>query len=145
MKNNIQLIGPELFGEQGVNAFVLLDGASVPGLVQLLHRCSPQYECLYRGELKPDIAEVAPYVVQLEADTEFTDLVLNQGWGKHWGVFALTPEDLFAMRQHLRRFLTVHDSAGKPNRRGKPKLKPANAKRPSISDMALPRNAKRAA
>ena len=114
MKNNIQMIGPELFGEPGVNAFVLLDGASVPGLVQLLHRWSPQYECLYRGELKPDIAEVAPYLVQLEADTEFTDLVLNQGWGKHWGVFALTPEDLFAMRQHLRRFLTVHDSAGKP-------------------------------
>jgi hypothetical protein len=114
MKNNVQLIGPELFGEPGVNAFALLDGASVPGLVQVLHRCSPQYECLYRGELKPDIAEVAPYVVQLEANTEFTDLVLNQGWGNHWGVFALTPEDLFAMRQHLRKFLTVHDSSGKP-------------------------------
>ena len=112
--NNIQLIGHELFGEPGVNAFAVLDGASVPGLVQLLQRCSPQYECLYRGELKPDIAEVAPYLVQLEAGTEFTDLVLDQGWGKHWGLFALTLETLFAMRQHLRKFLTVHDSTGKP-------------------------------
>ena len=107
-------LGHELFEEPDVNAFAVLDGASVPGLVQLLERCSPQYECLYRGELKPDIAEVAPYLVQLEVNTEFTDLVLNQGWGKHWGVFALTPEDLFAMRQHSRRLLTVHDSAGKP-------------------------------
>jgi hypothetical protein len=114
MKNNVQLIGPELFAEPGFNAFVVLDGASVPGLVQVLHRCTPEYECLYRGDLKPDIAEVAPYLVQLEANTEFTDLVLNQGWGNHWGVFALTPEDLFGMRQHLRKFLTVHDSTGKP-------------------------------
>ena len=114
MKNNAELIGPELFGEPGVNAFVILDGASVPGLVQHLHRCDPVRECLYRGELQPDISEVAPYLVQLDAGTEFTDLVLNQGWGKHWGIFALAAADLFTMRQHLRRFLTVHDGAGKP-------------------------------
>jgi hypothetical protein len=113
-KNNTQLIGPELFGEPGVNAYAILDGASIPGLVQTLHRCNPTRECLYRGELDLDIAEVAPYVVHLEPNTEFTDLVLNQGWGNHWGVFALTPADLFTMRQHLRKFLTVHDSGGKP-------------------------------
>src|SRR4051812_17540268 len=114
IKNNLELVGPELFGEPGVNVFAILDGASVPGLVQLLHRCSPQHECLYRGQLEPDIAEVAPYIIQLEENTEFTDIVLNQGWGNHWGVFALTTADLFTMRQHLRRFLTVHDSTGKP-------------------------------
>src|SRR4051794_18563186 len=114
IKNNVQLIGPDLFGEPGVNVFAILDGASVPGLVQTLHRCNPERECLYRGELDLDIAEVAPYVVLLEPNTEFTDLVLNQGWGNHWGVFALTPADLFTMRQHLRRFLTVHDTSGKP-------------------------------
>ena len=114
IKNNVQLIGPELFGEPGVNAYAILDGASIPGLVQTLHRCNPERECLYRGELALDIAEVAPYLVRLEANTEFTELVLNQGWGNHWGVFALTPADLFTMRQHLRRFLTVHDTTGKP-------------------------------
>ena len=114
IQTNVQRISSEMFDDPGVNAFAILDGASVPGLVQLLHRHDPTRECLYRGELQPDIAEVAPYVVQLEAGTEFTDLVLNQGWGKHWGIFALAAADLFTMRQHLRRFLTVHDSTGKP-------------------------------
>ena len=114
MKTSAQRINSELFDDPGVNAFAILDGASIPGLLQHLHRCDPVRECLYRGELQPDIAEVAPYLVQLDAGTEFTDLVLNQGWGKHWGIFALSTADLFAMRQHLRRFLTVHDSSGKP-------------------------------
>ncbi|MEP6537302.1 MAG: DUF4123 domain-containing protein [Bryobacteraceae bacterium] len=114
MKTAVQRIASELFEDPGLNAFAILDGASVPGLLQHMHRCDPVRECLYRGELQPDIAEVAPYLVQLEAGTEFTDLVLNQGWGKHWGIFAVTAADLFTMRQHLRRFLTVHDSAGKP-------------------------------
>ncbi len=114
MKNTAQRVGSELFDDSSVNAFAILDGASIPGLVQHLHRCDPIRECLYRGELQPDIAEVAPYVVQLEPGTEFTDMVINQGWGNHWGIFALAAADLFTMRQHLRRFLTVHDSTGKP-------------------------------
>lgn len=113
-KTNSELVSPELFGEPGMNTFAILDGASVPGLVPMLYRLTPEFECLYRGHLEPDIAEVAPYLIQLEANTEFTETVLNQGWGNHWGVFAVTPADLFAMRQHLRRFLTVHDSTGKP-------------------------------
>jgi hypothetical protein len=114
MKNNVQLISPELFAEPGVNTYAILDGASVPDLVGKLHECGPKHECLYRGELTPDIAEVAPYLVQLEAETEFTDWVLNRGWGNHWGVFAVSAADLFAMRQHFRKFLTVYDTSGKP-------------------------------
>jgi hypothetical protein len=114
MKNKVELISPELFAEPGVNTYAILDGASVPGLVLRLHECQPNHECLYRGELAPDMAEVAPYLVQLEAETEFTDWVLNQGWGNHWGVFAVSDGDLFALRQHFRKFLTVYDSSGKP-------------------------------
>ena len=44
--------------------------------------------CLYRGELQPDMAEVAPYLVKLDRDAPFTDWVLDRGWGNHWGVFA---------------------------------------------------------
>jgi len=60
MKTSVQRINSELFDDPGVNAFAILDGASVPGLLQHLHRCDPVRECLYRGELQPDIAEVAP-------------------------------------------------------------------------------------
>jgi hypothetical protein len=74
----------------------------------------PEFVCLYRGELAPDLAQVAPYLVQLAPQADFTNWVLTQGWGKHWGVFAATAGDLAAMRGHLRRFLMVYDPKGKP-------------------------------
>ncbi len=110
----VQAVGQNLFADEGMNVFAVLDGASVPGLLPKLDGEKPPYECLYRGELAPDLAEAAPYLAQLEQQSEFTKWVTGHGWGKHWGIFAVTAADLRAMRQHFRRFLTVHDSKGQP-------------------------------
>lgn len=98
----------------GANTFAVLDGASVPSLLEKLEQWQPEFVCLYRGELKPDLAEVAPYLVRLESGTEIAEWILSKGWGNHWGIFAIAEADLQAMRQHLRRFLTVYDEDGKP-------------------------------
>jgi hypothetical protein len=103
-----------LFAAEGAGVFAVLDGASVAGLREKLHQTKPESVCLYRGELEPDMAEVAPYLVRLERDSEFTAWVLTEGWGNHWGIFVSTQAGLHAMRQHFRRFLIVHDSTGKP-------------------------------
>ena len=105
---------PYLFAEPDAPVYAVLDGASVEGLLQRLNDYQPAAECLYRGELAPDIAEVAPYLVQLDPKSAFCDWVLNAGWGKHWGIFAVSRADLRTMRRHFRNFLTVHDSEGKP-------------------------------
>ena len=60
------------------------------------------------------MAEVAPYLVRLDRKSAFTDWVIGKGWDNHWGLFVVSRADLRAMRRHLRKFLTVHDSAGKP-------------------------------
>ena len=96
------------------NTFAVLDGASVPGLLDKLEQWQPEFVCLYRGELKPDLAEVAPYLVRLDPGTEITEWILSKGWGNHWGIFAITESDLQAICQHLRRFLTVYDENGNP-------------------------------
>jgi hypothetical protein len=103
-----------LFAPDGAGVFAVLDGASVPSLRGKLHQLKPEFECLYRGELEPDMAEVAPYLVRLDSKSEFAAWVLTEGWGKHWGIFATTQADLHTMRQHFRKFLIVHDQAGKP-------------------------------
>jgi len=104
-----------LFGEEDdVNLFTILDGASVPGLLQHLYDCELHYECLYRGDLAPDMAEVAPYLVKLERESALTGWIVEEGWAKHWGIFARSSEDLRTMRRHFRTFLTVHDSNAKP-------------------------------
>lgn len=93
--------------EEGLNTYAVLDGASIPGLLERLDDEEPEFACLYRGELEPELAEVAPYLVQLEPDSAFTEWLLSKGWGKHWGIFAATGADLAATRRHFRTFLMV--------------------------------------
>ena len=109
-----RLLENELFGQGEANVFAILDGASVPNLPRLLHEFDPEHECLYRGDLEPDMREVAPYLVRLERGSGFTGRVLDRGWGKHWGVFALSNAGLADLRRQLRKFLIVHDGDGKP-------------------------------
>jgi hypothetical protein len=111
MTSKTETVSSLLFQGAGTNVFAVLDGASIPGLLDKLHASQrPEFECLYSGEIKPDLAETAPYVVRLEEKSEFTAWVVGQGWGKHWGIFALASADFKTMRGHLRRFLMVHDS-----------------------------------
>ena len=111
----VELLSKHLFSEQEeMNTFAVVDGASITDLLAHLDRYQPEYVCLYRGELEPDMEEVAPYLVQVEPGSEFAEWLVGQGWGKHWGIFAVSAEDLRAMRRHFRTFLIVHDSDGKP-------------------------------
>lgn len=109
-----QLLKEYLFLQPETNLFAVLDGASVPELPQILWEHEPKHVCLYRGELEPDMAEVAPYLVKLEYDHPFTKMVCEQGWGKHWGIFVLTPAEIHLrdLRQHFRKFLMVYDPDG---------------------------------
>src|SRR5690348_16468130 len=88
------------------SVFAVLDGASVPDLVKSLYEHEPEYCCLYRGELEADIATVAPYLVRLEAEDKFSERVLTEGWGGHWGIFIHTQATLRALRDHFRQFHT---------------------------------------
>ena len=110
-----ELLVKYLFSEPATNVYAVLDGASVEQLPQLLWEHEPENICLYRGELEPDMAAVAPYLVKLEYDHPFTKLVCEKGWGNHWGIFAVTAKeiDLRKVRRHFRRFLMVKDPEGK--------------------------------
>lgn len=94
--------------------YAVLDGAAIPSLLDKLYKFSPEHICLYRGELGADLAHMAPYLVRLENDTEFTNWILSEGWGHHWGIFAATNEDMLTMRKHFRTFLMVESPEGKP-------------------------------
>jgi hypothetical protein len=114
MDKIVEAVSPILFKEEGASVYAVLDGGSIPDLLDKLYGDRrPEFECLYEGEIKPDLAEVAPYLVRLESKSEFTEWVIQEGWGNHWGVFAVAPVDLRAMRHHLRHFLIVHGSDGK--------------------------------
>ena len=114
MGNIIQAVSSHLFTSVGTSVFAVMDGASVPNLLSNLYQHEPEFVCLYRGELEPDMAEVAPYLIRLDQPSEFTNWVIGRGWGNHWGIFAVSQADIRIMRHHFRTFLMVYDSDNKP-------------------------------
>src|SRR5215208_4110663 len=80
MENQADIIKKRLFREDGTTVYAVLDGASIENLLQMFFKYEPQYLCLYQGDLEPDMAEVAPYLIRLDRDTAFTDWLLETGW-----------------------------------------------------------------
>jgi hypothetical protein len=104
-----------LFADPDAHVFAILDGASIGrDLVVNLYQRRPEFFCLLPGDLEPDMAEVAPYVIELAPAAEFTQWVIREGWGSHWGIFATTSANLRTMRGHFRSLVDVLDDAGKP-------------------------------
>jgi Domain of unknown function (DUF4123) len=104
---------PENLDEPALNTYAILDGAAIPDLLDHLYgEMRPEFVCLDPGDLEPDMAECAPYLVELKAGTPFTTWLLSEVMGKNWGIFAITPANLQAMRKHFRSFLTVLTPTG---------------------------------
>jgi len=102
-----------LFSNNESNVYAVLDGASVPNIIQNLAKYKAKSICLYRGELDLELAQTAPYLVLLKPDSDLTDWVLS-GIGHHWGIFAISKANMKDMRKHFRTFLMVYDPDGQP-------------------------------
>ena len=96
-----------IFKDRYQSVYAILDGASVPDLPKRLAKAKEDSMCLYRGKLEPELRAAAPHLVKLRQDSPLTLWILEEGWGNHWGVFAITPIGLEALGRHLRGFLRV--------------------------------------
>lgn len=94
--------------------YAIVDGARDEQVYPAVLGSDCEYCCLYRGEIPEDLAAVAPYLVLLEEENQFTTRLLTQGWGESWGIFLESAATLNDLRRHFRRFLMVYDEAGKP-------------------------------
>lgn len=89
--------------------FCILDGASVPQLPMQLYKMQAANVCLFKGDLEPDMLYVAPFVVHLPANDKFTDWMLSESFGKHWGIFVHSRRSMQEMRRHFRSLVNVYD------------------------------------
>ena len=69
------------------------------------------YQCLYSGELSTELKVVAPHMVELSPRYAYTTTLLNQSWGRSWGLFVRI-NDATRLRHHLRKLLTVRVEDG---------------------------------
>ena len=90
----------------------ILDGASVPDLPMRLYEARLPNHCLFKGDIDPDLAYVAPYLVFLPPGHEFTEWVLSEGFGDDWGIFVHSRHSLVEMRGHFRSLVNTYDENG---------------------------------
>ncbi|WP_418316686.1 DUF4123 domain-containing protein [Piscinibacter sakaiensis] len=89
--------------------YVILDGAQNENLLDVFDdHPDLEYECLFTQRLEPDMAEVAPYLVELHEGEAFTKWLFEQGWGHNWGIFVITAGDLGDAWRHLRQHVRVY-------------------------------------
>lgn len=94
------------------SVWAVLDCARDPVIYRLLLESRLEFLCLYSGKLPRELEMVAPHMVELLPGHRFTQRLLDEGWGRAWGVFA-TLDDPTMLRHHLRRFLVVRDEQGR--------------------------------
>jgi hypothetical protein len=71
-----------------------------------------EQSCLYSGPLAPAMEMAAPYLLQLEHDSDETRRLIELSWGNSWGIFLRSPTNPINLRKHLRSFLLVQDFEG---------------------------------
>lgn len=92
--------------------YALLDAARDESIYPKIVNSDLESTCLYLGEKARELAWVAPYLVELHRDDPFTEWVVENGWGKSWGIFAGSQATLNELKRHFRTFLMVYDEEG---------------------------------
>jgi hypothetical protein len=96
----------------GLQVFAVLDGARDRRISWELDSTFCEHDCLYAGDLPQQLRSAAPYLVQLDRDDRLAAFILDNGWGKNWGVFLRSDIGIRNLRKHLRGFLRVKDEHG---------------------------------
>jgi len=99
--------------------YVVIDAAKVLGLPEILMETGLHYECLFQGAAVGDLADVAPYLVELREGETFTRNLFTQSdadwhlWEDEVGIFIRSYATLDVLRAHLRKYTRIQDLTGK--------------------------------
>src|SRR5436190_23904392 len=91
------------------DTYAILDGAVVRQLPDYLDDRDSPFACLFRGETDPLVLTRAPYLVRLAPGDEIFSWILQEGWGRSWGMFTSVPTDtpFDKVLEHFRQFNPV--------------------------------------
>lgn len=102
-----------------MNTFAVLDAANVINLPELLANSGLDHECMFIGEAKDELGDVAPWIVHLKSDTALTRNIFTTGkapwqlWDKNPGMVLRARATCSEMQKHFRKILKVQDDTGK--------------------------------
>lgn len=97
----------------GEHLYAILDAARDDRVLELLRESKERYQSLYEGQQGEDLANFAPYLVELPKGSPLLDILIKEGWGKSWGIYLTSAKPLEEVRKHFRHFLIVQTEDGK--------------------------------
>jgi pSer/pThr/pTyr-binding forkhead associated (FHA) protein len=92
--------------------FAVVDPAREDRLLLLMRESVDRCQSLYDGVQGMTMAEVAPYLVALEPQSNLLTRLIVEGWQRRWGVYLVSEAPFAEVRRHLRRLLMVEDERG---------------------------------
>lgn len=102
-----------LIGQERYPLYAVLDAARDDRVLASLIGADTRFQSLYDGWQAQSLADVAPYLVALSPDGALLDRLLEQGFGRAWGVFLTSDLSFEELRRHLRQHLRVTDEDGR--------------------------------
>ncbi len=100
--------------EQSEPLLALIDASRDERIWPLLNRSGAYYGCLFEGSRAQSLADWAPYLVLLPKSSVLLESLVQEGWGKHWGVYLTGLAPFEIVLAHLRQWLWVQTEAGEP-------------------------------
>jgi len=110
-----RLIAHHLLGDVGDGGtYMIIDAARDPSIYPALaaHQDELEIMSLYQGQAAENLADVAPYLIRLQADAPFVRWLTIENWGKSWGIFLRASADFQAVRRRMRRFTVAATESG---------------------------------
>ncbi len=102
--DQVNQVQNRLFSDERQNIYAVVDGAACPDLRFNISKWNPESSCLWSGDLDADLEEVAPYMIKLERDADFTQWLIKEGWENHWNIFVSSILEPKAFRKEIRKF-----------------------------------------
>lgn len=99
----------ELLSREVGRLFAVLDAARDPRILEMLHESVDDHRSLYEGVKGEALADVAPYLVFFRRDSGLLSRLVEEGWGRSWGIYLTSQPSMKNVRRHFRRFLLVEE------------------------------------
>ena len=102
-----------------IATYAILDAAKITMLPDILEASGLEHRCLFTGNAGRELGSVAPWMVKLERESDFTrDLLTHSDaprhyWGNEAGIFVRSACDLNETWRHFRKFTRLQDEDGK--------------------------------
>ena len=100
-------------GDSRRDIWAVLDCARDSSAARFVMHSGSESECLFAGELDPDLRLASPFLIRVEFDDRKSIRMIEESWGASWGIFLKADLGVKTLRRHLRTLLRVRDPQGK--------------------------------